>query len=104
MNREEITNLYNKAAMLDKLDAKELRIVGMIKDELSVIQDQDTKNRIVNKVAAVLRDEFGTLTKESSEYLESVRVGSEDKVSIRTMEKRLKAARDAEKEAKKENE
>ena len=55
-----------------------------------------SKNRIVNRVAEVIREEFGFLTEETENYLESIRIGGEPEreVSIRTMEKRLQKMRE----------
>ena len=77
MYRHEFNEIVSRVNEVDRFEANVKGFLSRAEKDLEFIQDQDRRNEVVNKIASVLREEFGSLNEEVAKTLERLRVVSD---------------------------
>ena len=80
MTKKELFSIADKVRRAETFEANVNRFLETAKKDLQFIEDQDERNSIVNKIAQLLREEYGVLNEEVAETLNQLRLVKEENV------------------------
>lgn len=73
MDNKEIRQLYQLVLKSENSERAKKEVLDLVTEKLAFLEDQEERNRIVNRVAAVIKEELGSIQDEIAKTLELVR-------------------------------